>query len=135
MSVTDGMKTIAAALTVLDLDLHLSLDCQGHWGTIDNFKSSFLHSSLFSTAPWDLANSRPVHSLMVSSHLFLRLPCLLPLFTAPCKLVLARPDERETCPYMYFDVYLMPNIIQAIACDSLSNPRSLDLVLSSPNYY
>ena len=26
--------------------------------------------SLFSTALWDLANSRPVHSLMLSSHLF-----------------------------------------------------------------
>ena len=27
--------------------------------------------SLFSTALWDLTNSRPVHSLMLSSHLFL----------------------------------------------------------------
>ena len=51
---------------------------------------------LFSTALWDSANSRPVHSLMMSSHLFLCLPCLLPLFTVPCKMVLARPDERET---------------------------------------
>ena len=24
--------------------------------------------------------------------------CLLPPFTVPCKMVLARPDERETCP-------------------------------------
>ena len=29
--------------------------------------------SLFSTALWDLANSRPVHSLMLSCHLFFRL--------------------------------------------------------------
>ena len=41
-------------------------------------------------------NSRPVHSLMLSSHLFLCLPCLLPPFTVPRKMVLARPDERET---------------------------------------
>ena len=54
---------------------------------------------LFSTALWDLANFRPVHSLMVSSHLSLCLPCLLPPFTVPCNIVLARPDERETCPY------------------------------------
>ena len=54
--------------------------------------------SLFSTALWDLPNSRPVHSLMLSSHLFL-CPCLLPPFTVPCKMVLARPDERETWPY------------------------------------
>ena len=36
---------------------------------------------------------------MLSSHLFLCLPCLLPPFTVPCKWVFARPDERETCPY------------------------------------
>ena len=52
--------------------------------------------SLFSTALWDLANSRPVHSLMLSSHLFLCPLCLLPPFTVPCKMVLARPAERET---------------------------------------
>ena len=27
------------------------------------------------------------------------LPCLLPPFTVPCKMVLARPDEREAWPY------------------------------------
>ena len=37
--------------------------------------------SLFFTALWDLANFRPVHSPMLSSHL------------------LARPDEQETYPY------------------------------------
>ena len=29
------------------------------------------------------------------------LPCLLPPFTVLCKMVLARPDERETCPYHF----------------------------------
>ena len=75
---------------------HQSLNCKGCWRTTDDFATSFLHFSLFSTALWDLANSRPVHSLMLSSHLFLCLPCLLPPFTVPCKMVLARPDERET---------------------------------------
>ena len=37
--------------------------------------------SPFSTALWELANSRPVHSLMLSSNFFFCLPCLLPLFT------------------------------------------------------
>ena len=37
--------------------------------------------SLFRSAFWDLANSRPVHSLTLSSHLFLCLPRLLPPFT------------------------------------------------------
>ena len=75
---------------------HLSLNREGRLGTTDDFATSFLHFSLFSTALWDLENSRPVHSLMLSSHLFLCLPCLRPPFTVPCKMVLARPDERET---------------------------------------
>ena len=36
---------------------HLSLNCEGRWGTTDDFTTSFLHFSLFSTALWDLANS------------------------------------------------------------------------------
>ena len=38
---------------------------------------------------------------MLSSHLFLCLPCLLPPFTMPCKMVLYRPAERKTCPYHF----------------------------------
>ena len=78
---------------------HLSLKREGRRGTTDDFTTSFLHLSMFSTTLRDLANSRPVHSLMLSSHLFLWLPCLLPPFTMSCKKVLARPDERATCPY------------------------------------
>ena len=75
---------------------HQSLNYEGRWDTTDDFATSFLHFSLFSTALWDLPNSRPVHSLMLSSHLFLCPPCLLLPFTVPCNMVLARPDERET---------------------------------------
>ena len=57
-----------------------SLDREGRRGTTDDFATSFLYFSLFSTALWDSANSRPVHSLVLSSHLFLCLPCLLPPF-------------------------------------------------------
>ena len=78
---------------------HLSPNHEGRWGTTDDFATSFLHFSLFSTALWDLANSRPVHSLMLSSHLILYLLVFFPPFTVPCKMVLARPDERETWPY------------------------------------
>ena len=55
----------------------LSFNHEGRWGITDDFITSFLHFSLFSTALWDLANSRPVHFLMLSSHLILCLPCLL----------------------------------------------------------
>ena len=75
---------------------HLSLNRGGRWGTTDDFTICFLHFSLFSAALWDLANSRPFQSLMLSSHLFLCLPCLLPPFTVPCKMVFARPGEKET---------------------------------------
>ena len=78
---------------------HQSLNREGRWGTTDDFTTSVPHFSQFSTALWDLANSMPVHSLMLSPHLFLCLPCLLPLFSVPCKMVLVRPDERETRPY------------------------------------
>ena len=36
---------------------------------------------------------------MLSSHLFLYLPCLLLPFTLLCKMVLVRPGELETWPY------------------------------------
>ena len=68
---------------------HLSLNREGRWGTTDDFTNSFLHFSLFSTGLWDLANSRRVRSLMLSSHLFFCLPCLLLPCTVPRKMVLA----------------------------------------------
>ena len=88
-------------LRVSFLHLHPSLNREGRWGTTGDVTASFLQFSLFSTALWDLPNSRPVHSLTLSSYLFLCLPRLLPPFTVPCTLVLARPNERETCPYHF----------------------------------
>ena len=79
---------------------HLSLNREDRLGDTDDFTTSFLHFSLFSTALWDLANSRAVHFPMLSSHFFC-LPLLLPTFIVPCKMVFARPDERETCPYQF----------------------------------
>ena len=88
---------------------HQSLNREGRWGTTDDFATSFLHFSLFCTALLDLPNSRPVHSLMLSSNLFLCLSCLLPPFTVPCKMVLARPDERENGSNLYASVKLRRN--------------------------
>ena len=64
------------------LHLRLSLTPGGGWDTTDDFVTSFLHFSLVSTALWDLANSRPVRSQMLSSHLFFFF-CFLPPFTVP----------------------------------------------------
>ena len=40
---------------------HQSLKRESRWGTTDDFATSLLHFPLFSTAFWDLPNSRPVH--------------------------------------------------------------------------
>ena len=85
--------------------------------------------SLFSTALWDLANSWPKnHVLMLSSHLFLCLPCLLPPFIVPCKMVLARPDERETCPYpcsLHRCMLVRRSLCGLIACWILAQSSSV----------
>ena len=110
------------------LSSHLSLNLEGRWGTTDDFATSFLHFPLFSIALWDLTNSRPVHSLMLSSHLFLCLPCLLPVFTVPCKMDLARPDERETIPYhcsLRFCTTIRRSSCGPIACQILARTSSL----------
>ena len=80
---------------------------------------SFLHFSLLSAALWHSANSRPVYSLMLSSHLILCLLCLLPPFTMPCKMVLARPDERETCPY-HFSLHLFA-MVRRSSCGPIAS--------------
>ena len=74
---------------------HLSLNREDRWGTTDDFATSVLHLSLFSTALWDFANTRPVHSLMLLSHLFFCRPCRL---SPPLSLHLARwfwPDQMN----------------------------------------
>ena len=51
------------------------------------------------------------------------LPCLLPPFTVPCKMVLDRSNERETCPY-YFSLHRqrererVPSVCNQYSCSS-----------------
>ena len=77
----------------------LSHSLADRWATAD-FTTSFLHSSRF-LAFRSIFHSKPVHSLMLSSHLFLCLPLCLPPWTVPCRIVLASPDDRVTCPYHF----------------------------------
>ena len=53
---------------------YLSCSLADCWGTTVDFATSFLHSSRFSAFNSMLFHSRPVHSLMLSSHRFLCLP-------------------------------------------------------------
>ena len=91
---------------------HQSLHCDGGCGITDDFTTSLLYFSLFSTALWDLVNSRPVHSLM----------------TVPCKMVLARPDKWETCPYqcsLHLFTMVRRSSCGPIACLVLAQTSSL----------
>ena len=128
VSINISIWLCVCSLFLYHLHLNLSLNREGHLYTTDDFTTSFLHFLLFSTALWDLANSRPVYSLMLSSHLFFYLPCLLSPVTVRCKMVLARPDERETWPYhcslRLFTIVRRPSC-GPIACWILARTSSL----------
>ena len=93
---------------------HQPLNHEGRWGTTDDFATSSLHFSLFSTALWDLLNSRPVHSLMLSSHLFLCLPCLLPPFTDG--FVQTRWTGNMTIPLPFGSLYDRQEVFMWSSC-------------------
>ena len=86
---------------MLFLSSYLSRSLANRWGTTADFTTSFLHSLRFSAFRSSIFHSRPVHSLMLSSHRFLCLPLHLPPRTVPCRIVLASPDDRVTCPYHF----------------------------------
>ena len=75
---------------------HITLE--GRRGTTDEFATIPFHLDLFSAALVELAKSIPVHSLILSSHLFFCLPLFLFPFTVPCKIVFAKPEDLETWP-------------------------------------
>ena len=107
---TTGQPNTDLSFSPFTSIFYLPLNRNGRWGTTDDFTTIFLLFSLLSTALLKLANSRPVHFLMLSSHLFLCLPCFLPTFTMPCKMVSAGPDEGETCPY-HFSLHIFTTIM------------------------
>ena len=80
---------------------YISRSLEDRWDTTVDFTTSFLHSSRFSAFQDKMFHSRPVHSLMLSSHCFLCLPLRLPPWTVPCRIVLASPDDRATCLYHF----------------------------------
>ena len=62
----------------------------GRRGTTDEFATIPFHLDLFSAALVELAKSIPVHSLILSSHLFFCLPLFLFPFTVPFRIVFAK---------------------------------------------
>ena len=78
--------------------LSYSIILEGRRGTTDEFATIPFHLDLFSAALVELAKSIPVHSLILSSHLFFCLPLFLFPFTVPCSIVFAKPEDLETWP-------------------------------------
>ena len=85
-------------LQVLHLMSSQSLNLGGRRGTTDDVATIPFHPSLSSAALRESPNPIPVHSLMLSSHLFFCLPLLLAPFTVPCRIVFAMPSEF---PFLY----------------------------------
>ena len=75
--------------------LFYPITSDGCQGTTD-FATIPFHLVWFSAALVELAESTPVHSLILSSHLFFCLPLLLFPFTVPCRIVFAKPKDLET---------------------------------------
>ena len=79
-----------------------SINLGGRRGTTDDVATMAFHpslSSLSSAALRESPNPIPVHSLMLSSHLFFCLPRFLAPFTVLCRIVFAMPEDLEMWPY------------------------------------
>ena len=80
---------------------YLSRSLADCWGTTVDFTTSFLHSTQFLAFRSSIFHSRPVHSVMLSSHHFFCLPLHLAPWTIPYRIVLASSDDHVTCPYHF----------------------------------
>ena len=76
---TRGLKNL--------FNLFYPITLGGRRGTTDEFATILFHLDLFSAALVELAKFIPVHSLILSSHLFFCLPLFLFPFTVPCRIV------------------------------------------------
>ena len=76
-----------------------SLNLGGRRDTADDVATIPFHPSLSFAALRESQNPIPVHSLMLSSHLFFCLPLLLAPFTVPCRTFFAMPEDLEMWPY------------------------------------
>ena len=76
-----------------------SFNLGGRRGTTDDVVTIPFHPSLSSAALRESPNPIPVHSLMLSFHIFFCFPLLLAPFTVPCRIVFAMTEDLEVWPY------------------------------------
>ena len=86
---------------------------EGCRDTIDEFATIPFHLVLFSAALVELAKSIPVHSLILSFHLFFCLPFVLCPYTVPCRIALAKPEDIQMWRnYMFWPGSEVHHILQ-----------------------
>ena len=73
----------------------LSHSLGGWLETTDEFATIPFHLVLFSAALVELAKSIPVHSFILSFHLFFCLPVVLCPYTMPCSIAFAKPEDIQ----------------------------------------
>ena len=95
-----------------------SFNLGGRQGTTDDVATIPFHPSLSSAALRVPPNPIPVHSLMLSSHLFFCLPLLLAPFTVPCRIVFAMPEDLEIWPYHLS--FLFFTIVRRSSCTPIA---------------
>ena len=78
------------------LFLFYLITLEGRRGTTDEFATIPFHLVLFSAALVEVTKSIPVHSIILSSHLFFCLPLFICSFTVPCRIVFAKSEDLET---------------------------------------
>ena len=69
-----GHENVSHTRMITLVFLFYPITLEGCWGTTDEFATIPFHFVLFSAALVELAKSIPVHSLILSSHLFFCLP-------------------------------------------------------------
>ena len=94
-----------------------SLNPGGRWGTTDDVATIPFHPSLSWATLRESPNPIPVHSLMLSSHLFFCHPLLLAPFSVPCRIVFAMPEDLEMWLPFLSEIIMHSNCI----LDSVAN--------------
>ena len=89
------------SIIVIRFTFYLPHSLADPWGTTVDFTTSFLYSSRFSAFRGMIFHSRPVHSLMLSSHRFLYLSLRFAPWTVLCRIVLASTDGCVMWPYHF----------------------------------
>ena len=100
------------------------------WGATDVATLS-LHFILFSASLTASQNFNHVHSAMFFSQRFFWRPLFAPPCTVPCKIVLASPDDLDTCPN-HFNLRFF-TVVKISSWNTLYQKRTLNEDLNGVN--